>query len=320
MSAPSSPHLSVLVPTYNYGSFLHQALESVLDQRVPGVEIVVADDGSTDDTPERVRDLVSTGRIRYFRQENAGVSAARNLAMARARGRYLLFLDADDALLPGCLQATLDFLGRYPEVGFFFPNYDIFDEEGVIAPSGVDTWESFRELPHREPRPREWIFEGSLAPAIVRHGSFMHTSGLTVRREVAEAAGPFRVGYSYGEDDEFFARVARRCTAGYLDRVLARKRNHPGSLIHDPSRRAQNMRHLLELSEIQRREYGDDPELSRFLNQRIRRVAADCIWESIQAGQTGVARSLVRRYLARYPLEPRFYRLALKAMVSRTSP
>lgn len=317
MTGTSTPILSVLVPTYNYGAFVAEALRSVLEQREPGIEIVVVDDGSTDDTPARMREFSAHAAVRYVRQVNAGPSAARNHAMSLARGRYLMFLDADDLLYDGCLRTTLGFLERHEEVGFFFTNYDIFDEEGIVEASGVDGWKVFRSLAHREVEPGGWIFTESLAPVIIRVGGFMHTSGLTIRRDVAEATGPFREGFSYGEDDEFYARAAYRCTAGYVDRVLSRKRNHASSLIHDPRHAIRNAAHVLALCEIQREEYAGDPRIQAILTDKIRACAISYAWALLQDGRAPQARSCVRKYLRRYPFSLALHKLGLRALLAR---
>lgn len=317
MSDRPVPVLSVLVPTHNYAHFIEAALESVLAQSGDETEVVIVDDGSTDQTESVVEPFLRWDRVRYRKQENRGVSAARNLAMDEARGRWFMFLDADDLLYPNCISETLAFLDRHPEVGFFFTNYDLFDESGVVEPSGVDTWKVFRTIPHEEVEPGEWVFTDSLAPYIVRHGGFMHTSGLTVHRDVAEAAGPFREGYTYGEDDEFYARAAHRTTSGYLDRVLSRKRNHEASLIHDPSRGLKNTRNLLELTEIQFGDYQGDPRMERILREKHRGLVASYCWGLFEKGEMGEGWSRLLRGLRRSPFHGALYRLAAKGLLGR---
>lgn len=311
----ASFELSVLVPTYNYAGYIGAAVASVLQQQVPGVEVVVVDDGSTDDTRQVLQPLVDTGAVRYILQPNRGVSAARNLAIASARGRSIMFLDADDVLSPGCVATTLEFLRRHPDVGMFFTNYDIFDDAGVVTASGVDIWKIFRSIPHREVEPQGWVFSESLTPYIIRHGAFMHTSGLTLRAEVASQAGPFREGFCYGEDDEFYARAAHICTAGYFDRVLSRKRNHARSQIHDAGNRLRNAKHLLELTEIQLGHYGSDPLLQHILRHKVKICATDYCWQLVEAGEPSQARVSLLRYLRRYPLHPPLYRSMAKSLL-----
>lgn len=314
-AAQAVPRLSVLVPTYNYADSIVESLESVMDQRVEGVEIVVADDGSTDDTAERLHPMAERGEIRYFRQENSGPATARNLAISHARGRYLMLLDADDALLAGCLRRTLEFLEAHPGVGLFFTNYRIFDDQGVLSESGVDEWTVFRSIPHREVGPGQWIFEGSLAPYIVRHGGFMHTSGLTVAREIVEEVGPFRDGFSYAEDDEFYARVAHATQSAYLDEVLTTKRNHDRSVIHDPANALRNARHLVELTKIQGEYYSGDPELSGILAEKLRRSTISLCWNLIDQGHGQEARSRLRVELSGDPLHAPYWKLFFKSLL-----
>jgi glycosyltransferase involved in cell wall biosynthesis len=307
--------LSVILPAYNAAEFIGPAIRSVLDE-IPAqrtVEIIVADDGSADSTAEAVAAIGEHERVRYLRQENRGPAAARNLALGGAFGRFLMFLDADDSLLPGCLAATLDFMDRHPEVGLFFTNYDIYDESGVITASGVDLWKRFRGLAHREEIPGEWIFTESLAPHIVEAGGFMHTSGLTIRREVYQRIGPFREDHSYAEDDEFYARAAHVTTAGYIDRVLSRKRNHAGSLIHNPANVLRNAHDLLQISLLQLDEYGDDPTIQAILHRKIPSLALQWCYLLVQAGRAREARKELRGYLSRYPRNRGLYRLWLRS-------
>jgi hypothetical protein len=239
--------------------------------------------------------------------------------MERARGDYLMFLDADDALLPGCLAATLDFVRRHPQVGFFFTNYDIFDDAGIVSRSGVDGWRVFRQIPHETVGDGEWIFRRSLAPWIVRYGGFMHTSGLTVLRSVAQSAGPFRVGFAYGEDDDFYARVAYRTPAGYVDRVLSRKRNHPRSLIHERRNTLRNAEHLHGLTELQLGDYPDDAEMQAILRAKLRQTAVDLGWGLLESGQRKAAREHLRRSLARDPANWLLYKLWLRSLLRASS-
>ncbi len=101
-----SPIFSIIIPAYNYGHVLHHAVESALQQPGDDFEILIIDDGSRDRTPEVGQGFANRfpGKVRYFRQENKGPAAARNLGVRESSGRFLIFLDADDRLLPGALD------------------------------------------------------------------------------------------------------------------------------------------------------------------------------------------------------------------------
>jgi glycosyltransferase involved in cell wall biosynthesis len=116
---------SIIIPAYNYGRFLTRAIDSVLEQHFSDCEVIVINDGSTDNTDALMQDALKKNdpRLRYIQQENKGVSAVRNLGVAQSRGTYLLFLDADDALLPGSLDKMQRHLIAYPQIDVLICDY-----------------------------------------------------------------------------------------------------------------------------------------------------------------------------------------------------
>ncbi len=125
----SRPFVSALIVTYNYGRFLEEAIESVLAQDFSPVEmeIIVVDDGSTDDTPVRVTKFGD--RIRYVYKENAGEASALNFGVRLARGEIVTLLEADDLWLPGKLQRICDAFEKDPEAGMAYHPYEIWDTQ-----------------------------------------------------------------------------------------------------------------------------------------------------------------------------------------------
>ena len=107
----SSPTVSIVVPLYNKGKYIERALNSVIGQSFPDLEIIVVDDGSTDDGPEKVLTFTDP-RIQLVKQKNKGPGEARNKGLSLARGKYVAFLDADDEYLPSFLEATISFFGE----------------------------------------------------------------------------------------------------------------------------------------------------------------------------------------------------------------
>jgi glycosyltransferase involved in cell wall biosynthesis len=107
--------VSVIIPCYNQGHFLAEAIQSVLDQDYPSKEIIVVNDGSTDET--RLVAARFDKFITYIEQPNLGAASARNAGIRRAKGEYIAFLDADDVCLPGRLSLEADILEQQPEVG-----------------------------------------------------------------------------------------------------------------------------------------------------------------------------------------------------------
>src|ERR687898_2245292 len=122
------PLVTVVIPCYNQAHFLGEAIESVLSQSYEHFEIIVVDDGSTDETSEVASRYEG---VRLIRQENRGLAGARNRGLEEAKGEYVVFLDADDRLLPGALEAGLGCFEAHPECAFVFGNSRRIPEGGT---------------------------------------------------------------------------------------------------------------------------------------------------------------------------------------------
>jgi glycosyltransferase involved in cell wall biosynthesis len=118
------PLVSVIVPAYNCGRFVAEAVESALYQDYPAKEVIVVNDGSTDDTLIRLTRFGSA--IRVISQKNAGPPAARNTGLREAQGSYIALLDADDVWLPGKLSAQVNYLENHAEVGTVYTAWQLW--------------------------------------------------------------------------------------------------------------------------------------------------------------------------------------------------
>jgi glycosyltransferase involved in cell wall biosynthesis len=126
------PNFSVVIPAYNYGHVLHHAVESALQQPGDDFEILIIDDGSQDRTPEVGQGLADRfpGKVRYLRQENKGPAAVRNLGVRESSGRFLMFLDADDRLLPGALDGFRKYLEEEGDCDLVFGGHVSLHSDG----------------------------------------------------------------------------------------------------------------------------------------------------------------------------------------------
>lgn len=219
--------VSVIVPTYNRAHLVVESIESALRQTTPPREIIVIDDGSTDDTP---RALASFGdRIICVRQENQGVGAARNRGMAIARGRYIAFLDSDDIWLDSKLALQVAVMEGNPDLGLLSSDFLIMRETGELVPHGLHTWYHHSKL-------WEEIFErvtvstvsvssidvpvrlycGQLYRALLEE-FYVLTSCAMVRADRLTPDARFTERVEIYEDWEFFARLARTSDVGFLE-------------------------------------------------------------------------------------------------------
>jgi len=132
----TEPGVSVVIPCYNLGRYLYESLASALQQTLQPLEVIVVDDGSTDDYTRLVIDTIDHPQVRVIRQENRGLPAARNAGIRMARSPFICCLDADDRLLPTYFERVLPLLESDPQVGFVTGHYREFDgRSGVVAPS-----------------------------------------------------------------------------------------------------------------------------------------------------------------------------------------
>jgi len=243
--------VSVVVPTFNRAYCIAAALNSIRSQTWPEWEALVIDDGSTDDTESVVVELQQADpRIKYFRQSNRGVSAARNAGLDRASGSLIAFLDSDDAWRPWKLEAQMACLESLSSVGMVWTDMDAVDESGTVVARrylrqmyGAYRWFGDDELfPQSAPAPvpaeSRAVGAGLPPGALVRWGdlyakmfagNLVHTSTVLITRERLDKVGRFEEGYQTGEDYEFHLRTCRAGPVALLEAsaVLYRR---PGGL------------------------------------------------------------------------------------------
>jgi len=203
------PLVSVIIPNYNYGRFLEESIGSALNQTYPNVEVIVVDDGSTDDSVDVANSF--NDRIRFISQENAGVSAARNRGIAESRGEVIAFLDSDDVWLPEKLEKQMRILEKDPDVGLVHCGYIEVDSDGKpgqIHVDGMSGQVAIELLRYRRP-----VILGGGSAAIVR-------------RSIFDRIGGFDPNVSPAEDWEFYYRCARICKVGFVAEILMKYREH----------------------------------------------------------------------------------------------
>jgi glycosyltransferase involved in cell wall biosynthesis len=210
--------VTVIIPTHNYAEYLSEALESVLAQDYSPLQIIVIDDGSTDETSAVVERYIQRG-VEYVYQENSGPGPARNEGIRRARGSVVAFLDADDTWLPDKISLQIAHLRAHPELGLV--GSAGFDCDRTNRPTGV------RVAPAIE---AEMAFERLL----VRN--FVQPSGAIVPKPCLDAVGGFK-SMRFGEDWDLWLRIAQRYPIGFVQKPLFRRREHPANLSFEVGKR-----------------------------------------------------------------------------------
>ena len=222
------PLVSVIMPTYNSARYICEAIESVLSQDYPHKELIVVDDGSTDETIElvgRYRD-----RLRLVTQDNQGSAVARNTGLSSARGDFIAFLDSDDVWLPGKLRSQVDHLIRHPFIGMVYSRWEVWEP---------DAQGCFHTVPRTAPAPEDDP-EGSAGLVLDGSGwlynrllfsSILHTITVMARRSLIDTVGPFDTELKRGQDYDYWLRASRHTEIHQLDQVLALYRLHGGGCI-----------------------------------------------------------------------------------------
>lgn len=220
-----TPAVSVVIPCFNQAHFLVDAIRSVQAQTTPSCEIVVIDDGSSDNTSEIAQQLGVT----CHRQNNAGLARARNEGLRRTRGEFVVFLDADDCLLPHAIDTALELFRANPAAAAVFGQYTMIDALGRPGPDFIGR------------APRNDVFLELLAgysPATPGTGMF--------RREVFEHVTPFDPAVNAAADFDLMLRVARDFTVVMHDEPVIEYRQHASSMSRDV------VRMLNEVMKVQR--------------------------------------------------------------------
>jgi glycosyltransferase involved in cell wall biosynthesis len=205
--------VSAIITAYNYAAFLPDAIESVLGQTRAADEIVVVDDGSTDDTAQVVAAYAGQG-VRYVYKENGGAGSARNTGLRETSGDLVAFLDGDDRWLPDKLAWQLAHIEQNPGVGL------VTGSEWQVYSSGEPPY-----LLRRAP-----IASANFYPDILVENTIGNPSLTLIRRECFDAAGVFDEKMPLGQDWDMWIRLAMRCRVGVVEAPLIYFRRHGSSL------------------------------------------------------------------------------------------
>lgn len=284
------PVVSVIIPTHNRAALLPRAIQSVIRQTFDDWEIVLIDDGSTDDTADLAMTYADelNERFIYHAQENLGASAARNAGIGISHGRFIAFLDSDDEFAPTKLERQLELFRLRPDLGLAYTDYAYIDLDGKRHESAFDEKVPLaRAVPHETVAPRLCVCTGSLFDSLIR-GYFIATIVGMVRSEALTEAIRFPDGQAYAEEWLFYLRLARQCHAGFVDEPLSVHHFVPGSAARrDPHDNLLRFRALL--AEIAS-EFDDlTCENRHVLHAHRARTAEQLAYDAIRSGRHALA-------------------------------
>lgn len=226
VSAENEALVSIVIPCYRQAHFLPEAIESVLAQTHPRVEIVVVDDGSPDSAAEIAKRYRS---VRCLRQENQGVSKARNAGFHASGGDYVIFLDADDRLTATAVELHLHCFAAHPKAGFVAGDIDQIASNGSYIGS-----------------PRWPLFESNHYEALLRVKHVANTVAVMFRRSTLETVGGFDTRCEPAEDYEILLRAARLLPSAQHRSIVAQYRRHEANTSRKGVTMLRAMRHVMQ--------------------------------------------------------------------------
>jgi len=205
-----APKVSICIPTYNRKELLKETLKSIFMQTYKDYEVVIVDDGSTDDTEQMIKD---TGYpVRYYWQENAGDAAARNKLTKLADGQYISFLDSDDLLPPDAVERMVDVMSKEPEDVIVYGPYVTIDQDGNVCK-----------------RKRKKLHSGYITQNLFEN-ILVHSCGSMFPKKVLEEAGGFNEALPVCADYDLWLRLSQKYCFIAIHEPLFKRRRHSGNL------------------------------------------------------------------------------------------
>lgn len=292
------PVFSVIIPAYNSAATLARAVDSVCAQTWPAHEIIVVDDGSTDDTLQVARGFGD--RVRVIHQSNAGVSMARNRGAEAATGDWLAFLDADDWYYPDRLRWHAEWIAHDPDLDFLTGDYEYRREDGNLAGTSMAMHQSGRAMLEKADGAEKVVMESKeIEIYVADHFGDIHT--LTVPRKTFRALGGFPAGFRVCEDVHFLSRLcAVSHRVGVICRPLGVYLIHGSSATRSDPLKAQeyNVQALLDLKRLA----SDFPEpVKHGVMTRLRNGRLNLGYALVRAGRRREALGAVMPSLVETP-------------------
>ncbi len=296
------PRTSVIITAFNCAEYLPASIESVLAQIDKDFELLIMDDGSTDDSAATAR-AYSDPRVRVIIRPHCGLGAARNAGMRAARGCYIAFLDADDLWVPNKLAKQCEVLDRFPDVGLVYTRFGVIDAAGSVQSQG----RSFLAA-----RP-----SGAILRQLLEGNVIGTPSTICFRHDLIEEQLRFDDTHTYSEDWHFYLRIAARTRIHYMPCTLVYHRRHSRNMSRDvPIMITQALRTGRFGLDLGHEHLGlTDREIQRIERRMFAYAEALAAREYVKAGDLMRVRAHAARSLRYYPFNVREATLCLLASV-----
>ena len=311
MSDKNKPLVTVIIPVYNNAEYIQHTLESVYDQTYKNHEIIVIDDGSSDESPKI---LAEQGRrIKLLTQKNEGAAVARNRGLERASGEFIAFLDGDDLWVEDNLERKIRILQHQPSVVGVFSNFSIFGdnilhEDGIfyLYPLFKRIKKSIAEIFQFQQGDTnfEKYYFGNIFDSLF-WGNFILTSTCVFRKQEILSLGNFKSKLITQQDYDYFLRIAQKFPLAYLDKICTHYRRHPKQLT-DRSNIERIFRTVISILDLYRDFFKERGRLSEF-NKRQAENYLNLAKVLTFTGRRHEARKIIRHNIMNSPTHLEYY-------------
>ena len=286
--------VSAVIPVYNNGPYIAAAVKSVIGQTRPPDEIIVIDDGSTDDTAAALQPFCD--QIRYVHQQNRGVPFARNRGIREATSEYIAFLDADDMWVPQKLELQMEYFRQRPGCALVYSDMSTFDDRGIVDTSVKERF--------RVNLPSGRVFRALFMRSLFGPGT------VVFRKECLDKVGYFDESLFIGEDYDMWLRIARHFDFGVVDQPLLMYRFHDAMATRGLGLKLNNgvpwevvvLNKILDLYPEAVDELG-----RRAVNRRMSKPWAGLAYARFRSGEYKSARALFLKAAAGWPANLRYW-------------
>jgi glycosyltransferase involved in cell wall biosynthesis len=211
-----NPQISVIIPSFNTGQYITYAIDTVLNQSFKDYEIIVINDGSTDDTHKILLPYVESRKIRYYYQKNAGLSSARNAGIRRSRGNFIALLDADDAWESDKLHLQYNLINSSPHIGMVFTDFNTFSGHTILTRD-----KNAVKFTHHTPVPFQELFDNL---------NFIYPSTTLTRKAGFDECGYFDTQLKAVEDYDMWLRISKKYEIIGIQQSLTNIRLHESNM------------------------------------------------------------------------------------------
>jgi len=258
------PRVSVIIPTYNRAKYISEAIGSIMSQTYNDYEIIVVDDGSTDNTKEVLKKYKE--KIKYVCQKNQGSAAARNRGVKESRGEFIAFVDSDDLLMPRCFELQVQALEKNPQAAFAYGKSGLVDEGGRCIKKIFST----------KKRRSGNIFEDLL------FGSCIRTDTAMFRKACFNDIGGYDKSLLRAQDWDMYLRMCKKYEVVFIDEVVAQYRYHGSNSVRDTE---MLLNFVLKIMNKHKGCFKDHPHRSH--------IYSEYGWEFIQKGRKERGKELI---------------------------